>query len=70
MRSLLALSLQMSCVCAEYNLFNREWLPEATDLNQALGRSNSAVVLIGLQKPVWFFLLFPLSWLCKSSENP
>lgn len=60
MCSLLALSLQMSCVCAEYNLFNREWLPEATDLNQALGRSNSAVVLIGLQKPVFgvFFIFY------------
>lgn len=33
-------------------------MPEATDFNQALGRSNSTVVLIGLQKPVCFFLKF------------
>lgn len=35
-------------------------MPEATDLNQALGRSNSAVVLIGLQKPVFGFFFFYL----------
>lgn len=58
--SLLALSLQMCCVCAEYNRFNRKRVPgaEATDFSRALGRPNSAVVPTGLQKPLLFIYLF------------
>lgn len=58
--SLLALSLQMCRVCAEYNLFNRKRVPEAeaTDFSRALGRPNSATVATGLQKPLLFIYLF------------
>lgn len=58
----------MCCVCTECNLFNRKWLPEATDLNQALGKPHSATLPIGLQKSVVFFI-YPFL-LHKSSEDP
>lgn len=48
----------MFCVYVDYNLFNRKWLPKATDFNQALVRPNSAIMPIGLQAPVVGFCFF------------